>query len=765
MKKSIFITVLVLLHCIPLQAQNKAQHRIDSLESVLPHSKEDTNKVAVLLSLAFEYGNVNPETGIRYGREGLALATKLGNKRGIARAHNNLGSCYEGIAEYEQSAEHYYKALELYEQLGRRVAISSVLCNVAAVHMHTNDYKRALECATRALAISEQDGDKEGMGSAAEAMGNAYRSLGDYPKAMEYDRKALKAYQEAGDTWGEAVASMYIGGVYASQGDYATAVEWFFKALKLYDQLGNKHAVAECLQNIAEFNSSMQNYSKGIEYALQSLKISKETGSKNIEAGCYATLGQTYFMMNDTAQGLAYMLKGLKLSQEIKVPDKIAGFSGLISNVYTAQKNYVMAITYGLYAFKINKELGMKRNTATSLYYLGSAYLGLSKNGGRLSSSINISPEQTGSNNIPVVSIPASKGEQLKLSISYFEQGLAIAEEIQALDIREICDRDVAEAYALTGNSSAALAHFHSYMKAHDSLYNQEKNRDITRNEMKYVYEKREDSIRYRSQADLQAQQFKMQRQRILLIAASGIFVVIIVLIVFIQRSRVARAKAKQEALFSRQLLEIELKALRAQMNPHFIFNCLNSIQAFILKENRIDATEYLQKFSRLIRLILDNSQKTSNTIQDEAEILDLYLNLERLRLKDRFDFEIKIGEDIDQSFTEIPSMVIQPLVENSIWHGFVRTEQGGMLLVEFKKHDNKLIITVEDNGIGRPQSKVLKEQKGTSHQSKGMKLIEDRLKAWSQTQGLAYEFKIYDNIQDEKGTRIEISILYSAEA
>ena len=227
------------------------------------------------------------------------------------------------------------------------------------------------------------------------------------------------------------------------------------------------------------------------------------------------------------------------------------------------------------------------------------------------------------------------------------------------------------------------------------------------------------------------------------------------------QRSRTKRIQKEQKSLFARQILEIELKALRAQMNPHFIFNCLNSIQAFILRENTFEATEYLQKFSRLIRLILDNSQKTSNTIEDEVEILGLYLDLEQLRLRNMFDYEIIVSKDLDKSFVEIPSMIIQPVIENSIWHGFSNSDKKGMISVIFAKQQNQLSCTVIDNGIGRKKSIEIKERLGGTHESKGIKLIEDRLSVWCKTNGFKFELQIFDNIENRSGTCTIITILY----
>lgn len=212
-----------------------------------------------------------------------------------------------------------------------------------------------------------------------------------------------------------------------------------------------------------------------------------------------------------------------------------------------------------------------------------------------------------------------------------------------------------------------------------------------------------------------------------------------------------------------RQLaLEEERKALRAQMNPHFIFNALNSIQYFILNKNILRANEYLSKFASLIRRILDNSEHASISIYDEVETVRLYIEIEAQRFDSSFEYEIEIEADVDKYNIEIPPMIIQPYVENAIWHGLLHRPTKGKLTIHIFKGVKSVICAIQDNGIGRKRSQEIAQKKNTkTHVSVGMEITESRLSNISQIQRSNYSVTIHDLVDDQTneslGTRVEL--------
>lgn len=202
-------------------------------------------------------------------------------------------------------------------------------------------------------------------------------------------------------------------------------------------------------------------------------------------------------------------------------------------------------------------------------------------------------------------------------------------------------------------------------------------------------------------------------------------------------------------------------QALSQQMNPHFIFNSLNSIQYFIYQNEKTLSNKYLTKFSRLIRLILDNSQHTTIPIQDEFEALTLYLELEDMRLKGKLNFEITIEDSINTEFYRIPPLLIQPYVENSIWHGLVNKPDDGKVSIILKDEDSHFKCIVEDDGIGREKAREIQQRKNKTYKSLGTKITKRRLELFADNSYERIDVKYIDLKKDSEssGTRVEIII------
>ena len=178
------------------------------------------------------------------------------------------------------------------------------------------------------------------------------------------------------------------------------------------------------------------------------------------------------------------------------------------------------------------------------------------------------------------------------------------------------------------------------------------------------------------------------------------------------QRMKTLKKQAKIEQAYNERINELEASALRLQMNPHFIFNAINSINWFIIKNDQENASNYLAKISRLIRLSLENSKSKLIPIKNELEAITIYLQMERLRFEEQFDFEIDVDENLNPSALYIPPMIIQPFVENAIWHGLMNKLGKGKISLTIKKLGENLRCIVEDDGIGRKAAQSINKKK-----------------------------------------------------
>ncbi|THU41648.1 hypothetical protein FAM09_05995 [Niastella caeni] len=231
-------------------------------------------------------------------------------------------------------------------------------------------------------------------------------------------------------------------------------------------------------------------------------------------------------------------------------------------------------------------------------------------------------------------------------------------------------------------------------------------------------------------------------------------------------RFRILRKEEQERSSIQQKLNELEQKALRAQMNPHFIFNCLNSIQNFIITNDLEASNWYLSEFAHLIRQTLDNSEKSTISITNEIKYLKRYLELEMMRFGHSFNYNIAVDTEIDSDMVDIPTMILQPYIENSIRHGIRYKENGeGHIDIRFQKNNDGFICIIQDNGIGREKANEYKSQMHVEYQSKGMSLTAERINILNRqlTDPITIEIKDLTDAQDRAmGTRIIIHFPYT---
>lgn len=227
---------------------------------------------------------------------------------------------------------------------------------------------------------------------------------------------------------------------------------------------------------------------------------------------------------------------------------------------------------------------------------------------------------------------------------------------------------------------------------------------------------------------------------------------------------RLQQQRKSQEIEFEYRdkLRSLELRMLRVQMNPHFIFNALNSVRYYILKKERKQASDYLVRFSKLLRFILNASQKEAVSLKEELEGITNYIEFERMRFGEHFSWKLNVSKQLETDGVRIWPMLLQPFVENAIWHGLMPKESEAHLTIDVNKRGNQLIIVIEDNGIGRKEAET---RKAKVHQSFGLSIIADRLKMLGEQLEQSAEYRIDDLHHNGKavGTRVTLILPYDS--
>jgi LytS/YehU family sensor histidine kinase len=302
--------------------------------------------------------------------------------------------------------------------------------------------------------------------------------------------------------------------------------------------------------------------------------------------------------------------------------------------------------------------------------------------------------------------------------------------------------KDISDMFVDLDNYQKAYKNFVLHKQFSDSLEMKKFNTGLANARAIYETEKQE--------KELELLSYRLKQQRYFMYGSIGLAVLVILVgFLFIRQSRMNSQRKISE--MNHKISEITQKNLRQQMNPHFIFNTLNSIQYYMYQHDKISTNNYLTNFSSLIRKTLENSQHTSIPIKDEIDALELYLQLESVRFKDKFDYNINIDDDIDTLLYKIPTMLIQPYVENAICHGLNNRNDKGFLNIDLKLLDDSIECTIEDNGIGREAALEIKKQKNGNHNSLGTKITESRLNLVNALYGKNMKID-YTDLKDENG-------------
>ncbi len=330
------------------------------------------------------------------------------------------------------------------------------------------------------------------------------------------------------------------------------------------------------------------------------------------------------------------------------------------------------------------------------------------------------------------------------------ETSAAINEAEEAVRIVTTIDNPLTEAsaflslaglYEKNGHTNKALSAYKKYSDAITRKEAQSESRLIEKSEL---IRKQKDIEAYTK--DIFIGQQTVFRQQLVIYGLLGIILIIGVTSFFIYKN------AQASKLANRLLA---LKSLRGQMNPHFIFNALNSVNQFISQQDERTANQFLSEFALLMRLVLENSQEDFIPLQKEQEILSLYLKLEHYRFRDKFDYEIKVDENVNPEAIQIPPMLIQPYIENAVWHGLRYKKEKGKLLLHFYRQNRHLVAEITDDGIGRQRSAELKTENQKKHKSTGLKNIEERLAIINKVYQLDYRVHIED--RKNNGTQVTV--------
>lgn len=492
---------------------------------------------------------------------------------------------------------------------------------------------------------------------------------------------------------------------------------------------------------------------KALPYVLEAERVYKSAGdfSANLLA-VYNNLGIIYNRTGDTKKAIGVYRDAILLAEKEEIAQSQAILYNNLGSAYDNLKQYDSA----LWAFEKVEEVSLKAGIQVGVMMaksnLGSVYFSL----GELTQSedeylkgLKIAEEGQYTRNVAVMLLGLadvySAQSRLSESVDYYKRGLKIAEEIQALPLIQDGYKGLAEVQEKTGNFMGALQSFRRWQQARDSVFSQEKIQTLEELKAQYESEKKEAEILALSQEnEIQSLEIA-QKNQFLIFGGIGVL-----LLASLGYSYFQRKKLKSEA----QMAEIEQRFLRSQLNPHFIFNALSSIQNFMLKSEGKTASRYLGKFSKLMRQVLENSRLEFVPLEEEIRMLENYLEIQKILVQKDFEFRIECLGELDPTQVSIPPMFVQPFLENAIQHGLKET--GGIIAVEFRSSGEYIEISVKDNGVGILSTSQARE----NHRSLATSIIRERIDNYNRRLKNQIRLKIIDReSQYKKGTEIQLSL------
>ncbi|MFT3824546.1 MAG: tetratricopeptide repeat protein [Chitinophagaceae bacterium] len=681
----------LLLTAFCFSQQNEQDSLLQALKN---HPAEDTTRLTLLTDLAFSYYRNNPAEGIATADKAIVLAKKLSDLRRMASAFSHKGVNYHMLGEDSMALKMYEQAWRIHEQYGNRSGMGKVLHNMGLLYNGMADYYTALDYHGRALKIFEELHDSTRIPIAINSLGVNYMSLSDFPRAQEQYLRSLRIYEKTQDSANMALTFTNLGIIHNKMADYSQSLAYHNRALEIMKKSNNKSSIADIIGNIGVTYDDMRQYDKALQTFREALSISESVGYKKGIASNYNNMAITFNNIKDYGEALKCLQKTVPLYHQLGDKQNLSSSLSEIAKIYTQSPDHLLPA------------LGINQST------------------------------------------------RYPTAIRYLQQALQLAKETDNIETQQTSWEYLADCYEKQKDYAHALTAFKNAAHLNDSIVNDEKRTVMHRKEAEFEFEKKEALLKAEHDKKEALNIAAIHRQQIIRNAVLAVSVLVLIagitIFIFYKRKRDAEQQ-KQEADLNAQVIDTEMKALRAQMNPHFIFNSLNSISDFLSKNDIPTANTYLVRFAKVMRMILENSEHKLVSIADDLKALELYIQLEAMRLQQSFTYSIHVEKEIDAENTLIPPLILQPFVENSIWHG-ISGKENGAIKIDIQKQNDMLVCSVEDNGIGLKSDK----SNAPGKQSLGMKITQDRVDIINKTKTTNAFMSVADN---GTGTKASITL------
>jgi tetratricopeptide (TPR) repeat protein len=544
---------------------------------------------------------------------------------------------------------------------------------------------------------------------------------GDFLKASDAATKAMQQAKDEGNVNVLARTYIFLGRYYLRTGFFSESLDYFTSSIDIAKKKNLTGILPNGYAGQADVYLTIKDY-ENYKLALDNM-IKESVKEKNTDAeirglyylGTYLGDPEKNFKPADSLLKMCYV-KALKNRDTIHISKSLAN----IGWIFYLQQMYDSALVYYNRSLRFSIP-GRLHSSAANAY-----------------------------GNIGTINRDLGNTKE---SLKNYQESIEQAKQVNDWYSLQWIYADMSKMYLQKKDTSRAYLYYVQFNRFNDSLIYSRNTQGTTDATLRY------EADTHRKEVELLS--LRIKNQRLMLYGFTGLILLTIIISLLLYRG--SRLKAKRRiSEMNQKISEIRQANLRQQMNPHFIFNTLNSIQYYMYQHDKLATNNYLTKFSSLMRKVLENSQHTSIPLHDELDALTLYLELERIRFKDKFDFKINVDEEIDVLLFKVPTMLIQPYVENSICHGLMPAEGNGFISIDLKLEKDFISCSIQDNGIGREASQKRKAKAENNHNSLGTRIVSSRLELVNALYGTSLK-TIYSDLKNDKGepegTRVEIHI------
>lgn len=568
----------------------------------------------------------------------------------------------------------------------------------------TNNVRQDVEVESRKLKKAVNNKDEAAQADSYYQIGETFFNDSNFSKSEEYYNKAKSIYEKINDKPNIEKTSRKLAQSQEKQNKISSAINNYSKAAEISYSKDNKAVNSNDVTRLSSSSAEMK-----AEAIQNTMDISRRENKKAVLAESYSQMADVNIQQNDIPKAEKNLNNAYEIAKDQAAPQQTLEINKKLANLYVENKNFDKAIETKKKVLKEDFVKEDSKEKVSQIQELADIYI--KKN----------DPEEAVALLKNAYNISLEKGHTLEAQKS-----------VKKLD----------SLYNLSENTNASVMLYRDFLGKLPDLVS--KDRSLVDNKILEDTEQR--IVQLEKEKELKDE--LIRKKNVFNYSLIGALGVLIGLIIFIF-STLKKVQIKNK--------KIALQSLRREMNPHFIFNSLNSVNHFIATNNELEANQYLTKFSKLMRGVMENSTEDFIPFQQELDLLQNYLALEKTRFSDKFDYDIDVDENLNTQSLKVPGMLVQPFLENAIWHGLRYRTDKGFLKLNFKRDNQHLKITIEDNGIGIEESKNQKTEHQKARKGRGMKNTLERIALLNDLYRQEIQCKITDK-KDSQGVLVEIS-------